>query len=142
MNTFIRKVELYVSLKGYTGEKAAQFLASRLDGAAFDVYMRLEEGEKKDADKLKEELRKEFEKGKSDREVALNELSNRRRKPEEAATTFAYKLDVLVTLAYPNFDASAKKLSPEIILCSACTHKCNWLLKHQRNFPQSSTQKY
>ena len=108
VNTFITKVELYASLKGYTGEKAAQFLASRLDGAAFDVYMRLEVGEKKDADKLKEELRKEFEKGKSDREVALNELSNRRRKPEEAATTFAYKLDVLVTLAYPNFDAPAK----------------------------------
>ena len=36
---FITKCEPHCTLKGYTDEKAAVFLAERLDDAAFDAYM-------------------------------------------------------------------------------------------------------
>ena len=39
VNVFLEKVSLHSSLKGYDGEKAAQNLASKLEGLAFDVYM-------------------------------------------------------------------------------------------------------
>lgn len=32
---------MYAALKGYDGEKAVQYLASKLDGRAFSVYTRL-----------------------------------------------------------------------------------------------------
>ena len=105
---FIVKVELHSSLKGYTGEKLAQDLASRLDGPAFDVYMRLSTEDRKKVDKIKEDLLKEFEKGKLNREEAISELSRRSRKQGESALTYAYKLMELVKLAYPNFDDEAR----------------------------------
>ena len=39
----------------------------------------------------KEELKREFEKGNQDRELAVHELSNRRRFRDESAQTFAFK---------------------------------------------------
>ena len=77
---FIVKVELHSSIKGYTGEKRTQDLASRLDGPAFDVYMRLSTENRKNVEKIREELLKEFEKGQLNREEAIIELSNRPRK--------------------------------------------------------------
>ena len=35
------KVELHSAIKDYDGEKATSYLAERLEGPAFDVYMRL-----------------------------------------------------------------------------------------------------
>ena len=101
---FITKVELNSALKGYTAEKCAQNLASRLEGPAFDVYLRLNETERKDVNKLKQELMKEFERGQQNREDAIAILSNRTRRPGEAAHTYAYKIAELVKLAYPTFD--------------------------------------
>ena len=101
---FIVKVELHSSLKGYTGEKCAQDLASRLDGPAFDVYMRLSTEDRKKVDKIKEELLKEFEKGQLNREEAIFELSNRPQRQGESPQTYAYKLVELVKLAYPTFN--------------------------------------
>ncbi len=109
VNVFIEKVALYSSLKGYDGEKAAQNLASKLEGRAFDVYLRLSTVDRKDASKIKSELLKEFETGNLDREAAIVELNNRRRKSDESAQTFAYKIIELVKLAYPSFDDSVRK---------------------------------
>ena len=109
VNVFVEKVSLHSSLKGYDGEKAAQNLASKLEGRAFDVYMRLSTADKKDANKIKSELLKEFESGNLDREAAIVELNNRRRKSDESAQTFAYKIIELVKLAYPSFDDSTRK---------------------------------
>ena len=108
VNTFITRAELHASLKGYSEEKAAQYIASRLHGRAFDVYMRLEGTERADVNKLKSELRREFEKGRLDREAALNELAVRRRLPGEAPATFAYKVGELARLAYPSFDENGR----------------------------------
>ena len=40
VNVFLEKVSLHSLFKEYDGEKAAQNLASKLEGGAFDVYMR------------------------------------------------------------------------------------------------------
>ena len=107
MKVFIEKVYLHSSLKGYENEKAAQNLASRLEGRAFDVYMRLSDQEKSDVSAIKAELLREFERGNQDRKVAIIELSNRTRKQDESTQTFAFKFQELVKLAYPTFDESA-----------------------------------
>ena len=49
---FITKVELQSSLKGYSGEKVAQYIASRLEGPAFDIYLQMPYADKKDAKKI------------------------------------------------------------------------------------------
>ena len=105
---FITKVELYSALKGYSGEKSAQNLASKLEGRAFDVYLRLSEGDRKDVNIIKDELLKEFERGQLNREEALFTLSKRSRNLGESANTYAYKLMELVKLAYPDFDDTTR----------------------------------
>jgi len=47
VRVFLEKVSLHSALKEYDGEKAAQDLASKLEGRAFDVYMRLADADKK-----------------------------------------------------------------------------------------------
>ena len=74
VNVFIEKVSLHSSLKWYEGEEAAQNLASKLKGHAFDVYMRLSADDKKTPDKIELESWKELESGNSDREAAILEL--------------------------------------------------------------------
>ena len=106
--SFITKVELQASLKNYTQEKEAQYLASRLDGAAFDVYLRLDDEARKNPSTVKTELKKEFEKGNINRELAIHELSGRLRRPAEPPLTFAHKITELVGLAYATLDQNAK----------------------------------
>ena len=72
VQAFLAKIDIHAALKGYTGEKLAQALASKLEGPAFDVYLRLSAEDRKDPEKLKAELKKEFEKGKRNREEALS----------------------------------------------------------------------
>ncbi len=108
VKVFIEKLSIHSSLKGYENEKAAQNLASRLEGRAFDVYMRLSDADKKEFSKIKAEVLKEFERGNQDREVAIHELSTRSRKQDESAQTFAYKIQELVKLAYPEFDENTR----------------------------------
>ena len=105
---FITKVELYSALKGYTEEKCAQNLASRLEGPAFDVYLRLNQEDKKKVNRLKEELLKEFERGQLNRVEAICTLATRVRKPGESAHTYAYKLLELIKLAYPDFNSQTR----------------------------------
>ena len=109
VKVFLAKVELVAAVKGHADEKKAQFVASKLSGPAFDVYMRMSDGDKKDFDKIKAELSKEFERGQLNREEAIHVLSSRRRQPEESAETFAYKILELLKLAYPTFDDGARK---------------------------------
>ena len=53
VNSFITKIGLLISLKGYEGEKAAQAMASKLEQPAFNV---MSADDQKDIDKLKTEL--------------------------------------------------------------------------------------
>ena len=109
IRNFLAKIELEAALKDYADEKKANFLASRLIGPAFEVYMRLTDADKEDFAKIKEELLKEFERGQLNREEALNILKDRVRAPDESPHIFAYKLVELVKLAYPAFAETVRK---------------------------------
>ena len=109
VKVFITEVELEAAIKGYTEEKLAQFLASKLSGPAFEVYLRLTDDQKKVFESIKEELLKEFERGQLDREEAIATLNDRRRKSEESPQTYAYKIVELVKLAYPTFNVATRK---------------------------------
>ena len=105
---FLAKVELQSQLKGYTGEKEAQHIASCLEGQAFDVYLRLSDDHRKDAKQVKKELLKAFEWGQRNRDEALQELTTRSRKKDESALMYAYKISELVKLAYRSIEEQAK----------------------------------
>ena len=100
---FVVRIELEASLKGHQDEKKAQFLASKLVGAAMEVYLRLSDADHKEFDKIKTELYKEFRKGQLDREEAITVLGCRSREPRETAQSYAYTIIELVKLAYPDF---------------------------------------
>ena len=48
VKAFLEKTSLHSALKGYNGEKAAQYLASNHEGKAFNIYMRPSSADKKD----------------------------------------------------------------------------------------------
>lgn len=79
VNVFLEKISLLSTLTGYEGEKVAQNLACRLEGGTFDGYLRFSEIDKKDPNKIKDELKIYFEKGNQDRELAVHKLSNRKK---------------------------------------------------------------
>ena len=124
VNKFITKCELHCTLKGYTEEEKAVFIAERLEDAAFDVYTTLTTDDRKDPEKIKTALLNNFHRSKRNREVAVEELANRQRLPNENAEVFAYKIKDLVKLAYPKFNDEAtsvlakdyfvKRLHPDI----------------------------
>ena len=72
--------------------------------------MRLSADDKKDVKKIELELLNEFEKGKQNRETAIQELSNRRQHHGESALTFAYKIQELVKFSYFAFDEKTRKI--------------------------------
>ena len=96
--------ELRSSLKSYTGLKAAQHIASKLEGSALYVYLRLPKDDKKDVAKVQKELLAEFEKGQLNREEAIQELAKRSRAKGESAQTFACKIFELVKFAYSSIE--------------------------------------
>ena len=64
VNAYITKVELAASRKVYSEDKLAAALASRLKGAALKLYLQLTDDNKKDPERIREELHK-IRKGKS-----------------------------------------------------------------------------
>ena len=107
---FLQKVDVHCALKAYdTEEKKAQALAAKLNGVAFEVYMRMSNDDKKEYTTLKEELRKEFKKGTASREDALKQLSVIKYR-EGSIKTYAYEVMELVKLAYPDFDAANRQI--------------------------------
>ena len=108
VNAFLVKIDLYNKLKKYTGEDAAVLLGSRLEEPAFNVYLRMLEEDRKDIEKIKAELKKQYEVGNRDREEALMLLSAAQRKEDETAQDYAFRIGELVKLAYPSFSVANK----------------------------------
>ena len=98
-----------MAFKEYQGEKKAQFLASKLSGKAFQVYMRLDENDRKNYDSLVTELRKEYKKGTRDREAALVELSGIKYNGH-SIMNHAYDIMELIKLAYPTFTDAHRQI--------------------------------
>ena len=72
VEAFITIADLNAAVKGYTAKSKAQYLASLpLEGPGLNVYLRLSDDHKKDAEEIKKALRSEFEAAHRDREVAL-----------------------------------------------------------------------
>jgi len=134
VKVFLENVSIHSSLKGYEDEKCAENIASRLEGRAFDVYMRLGNEDKKNPDKVKEELLNEFERRKQDRELAIHELTNQMRNADESAQTFAYKTQELVTLAYPAFNVDTRHTIAKDYFVKGLYLKMQIVLKSLPNF--------
>ena len=131
---FVTKTELEAALKNHADEKKAQYMASKLVGHAMDVYLRMPEEEKKDPEKLKAELLKEFERGQLNREEAIAELDSRKRLPGEAAETFAYKVIELIKLAYPNFEAPVRESLAKDFFVKGLSNELQLALKSGANY--------
>ena len=106
---FITKVELQAELKGHVEEKKAQFLASKLDGPALDIYLRLSTDDRKNPDIITENLLREFKREQRNREEALEMLGTRSKSNEESPETFAYKVLELVQLAYASMAVNVQE---------------------------------
>ena len=137
VNEFITKIKLQASLKGYDAGKQAEFMASRLEGRAFDVYLRLNDENKKLIDVICHELRREFERGNSNREEALHSLSCRKRLSNEAAQTYAYKLLELVKLAYLTFNDDTRKQIAKDYFVRGLHPEMQVSIKSLSNFPSA-----
>ena len=106
--SFLDRITVWTALKGFEGEKKALALASRLEGAAFENYRRLDSEEKQDFDVIVVSLKREFLSGAIDRRLAVEELRGRKWKQfEEPLAAFAHDIDRLVRLAYPGFDSGS-----------------------------------
>ncbi len=138
IKAFLEKIKLQSALKGYENEKAAQYLASRLEGRAFDVYMRLSNDDKKETEKITEELLKEFEAGHQNRDLAITQLNERRRKPEESAQTYAFKIMELTKLAYPTFEEKIRKTIAKDHYIKGIHPKMQLALKSLSSFESSN----
>ncbi len=134
IKTFLEKVKLHSALKGFSGEKAAQNLASCLEGRTFDVYMRLDESEKKNEEKIRKELLKEFERGNSNRDTAIAQLNSKFREKDESAKTFAFNILELTKLAYPDFEDAAVKVIAKDYFINGLNAKMQIALKSMKGF--------
>ena len=102
----VTDVKVWTALKSFEEEKNALALASRLEGAAFENYRRLESEEKKTFDAIETSLKQEFLQGASDRRRAVEELRGRKwSQLDELVAAFAHDVRRLVQLAYPEFDS-------------------------------------
>ena len=140
VQNFIEKVNLLASIKDYNEGKQAQLLASYLEDAAFDVYMRLSTDDRKKPDKIKEELLKEFNKGQLNRESAIKELNNRKLKPSEPFATYAYKITELMKLAYPDFTEDIRLTIAKDYFINALSSEMQTALKSMADYSSKSLQ--
>ena len=81
-------------------------IASRLGGAAFQVYFRLSEADHKKPETVAEQP-KEFIKVETDTGVAMVEINNRTMKEGMSPAQFAHEIGRLAKLAYPGFEEFA-----------------------------------
>ena len=72
------------------------------------MYLRLDQDDRKNVNKLKDELLKEFERGRLNREEAVCTLWKQFREQGDSAHTYAYKIKELVNLAYPDLENAAQ----------------------------------
>ena len=131
---FVTKTELEAALKNHADEKRAQYMASKLVGHAMDVYLRMSDEDKKDPEKLKAELLKEFERGQLNREEAIAELDSRKRLPDEAAETYAYKVIELIKIAYPSFDPVVRASLAKDFFVKGLSNELQLALKSGANY--------
>ena len=139
VEAFITRVELKAQIKGYTDEKCAQYMASQLaEGHALNVYLKLSADDKKDCDKIKEALRKEFDASHRNREVAVDKLSKRKPQKGESPSSFAYKLLELAKLAYSGLLDASQQVIVKDYFVAAQSREMQVALKSLTDFATKS----
>ena len=133
---FVEKIELLAVLKEHEGEKKAIFIASKLNGVAFDVYGRLSADDKKDPEKIKGDLLKEFSCEVRNREAALHSLMTSIRIKDESAQAFAYKILRLVQLAYATLGEATRKTIAKDYVVKGLSTNVQVALKSSATFAQ------
>lgn len=93
--------------------------------------------DRKDAAKIKTELLKEFERGKRNREEALDQLGKRSRQEGESAQNYAYKLKELVKLAYPSFENKIQETIAKDYFVKGVHNDMQVALKSLKEFEES-----
>ena len=125
-----------IDLKEHEGEKKAIFIASKLNGVAFDVHGRLSADEKKDPEKIKGDLLKEFSCEERNREAALHSLMTSIRIKDESAQAFAYKILRLVQLAYATLGEATRKTIAKDYFVKGLSTNLQVALKFSTTFAQ------
>ncbi len=97
--SFLDRVSVWTSLKGYEEKKKALVFTSRLEGPAFENYRRLTDEEKTNYSIIEASLEREFMSGGADRMQAVRQLRQRKwTKGEEPIEAFAHEIARLVDL--------------------------------------------
>ena len=139
VEAFITITELNAAVKGYNGEKKAQYMASLLrEGPALNVYLRLDDDKKKDPEEIKTALRSEFEAAHRDREVALEKLQKRKMLKNESPHTFAYALQELTKLAYSSLPTASQDAIGKDYFVHGQSKEMQTALKSLPNFADKS----
>ena len=133
---FVEKIELLAVLKEHEGEKKAIFIASKLNGVAFDVYGRFSADDKKDPEKIKGDLLKEFSCEERNREAALHSLMTSIRIKDESAQAFAYQILRLVQLAYATLGEATRKTIAKDYVVKGLSTNLQVALKSSATFAQ------
>ena len=122
VEAFITRVELKAQIKGYDGEKCAQYMASQLaEGHALNVYLKLSGDDKKNIDSIKDALQKEFDASHRNRDIAVEKLTKCKPQKGESPSSFAYKLLELGKLAYSGLpDASQVIVKDYFVAAQSC----------------------
>ena len=130
----MEKVELVAALKDHADEAEARFIASKLGSSAFDVFRRLFVDDKKDPEKIKRELLKEFCREERNREEALEALMNGKREHGESAQRFAYRILRLVGLAYSTLSDATKQTIAKVFYVKELSKELQIALKSTADF--------
>ena len=134
IRSFVEKIDLVATLKEHDGEKKAMFIGSKLGGSAFDVFRSLSADDKKNPDKIKEELLKEYSREERNREEALHSLMNCARSPGESPQRLAYKILHLVGLAYGSLQDATKNTIAKDFFVKALSKELQVALKSVANY--------
>ena len=94
-------MKFYCSTKKFEGKQEAHAIASKLDGAAFLCIARLSDADQNDPKKVKEALKKEFDKVAVDHETAVSELAQLKRQDDETPAQLAWRVEKITRKAYP-----------------------------------------
>ena len=101
IDLWLMKMKFYCSTKKFEGKQEAHAIASKLDGAAFLCIARLSDADQNDPKKVKEALKKEFDKVAVDHETAVSELAQLKRQDDETPAQLAWRVEKITRKAYP-----------------------------------------
>ncbi len=109
IDLWLIKMKFYCSTKKYEGKQEAHAIASKLDGPAFLCIARLSDEDQDDPKKVKEALKREFDKVAVDHETAVAELAQIKRISDETPAQLAWRVEKVTRKAYPGLSEAKEE---------------------------------